>query len=156
MHIPYQNWRWNMHPSKIKSDPPFKLTTEQQITYTWIKEQGLNVDDETLNYWVRKYPAQRLKDVIGLAQKRMERGQQIRNVGGWIHKLLIDDSEVPNKNCRDNLEFLKGFMQEHNWKSLNIYEKHIKDKITGDDLSLTIQPDEFQRALEAVYSRTQL
>lgn len=38
---------------------PYKLTEEQQKVYDWLKSQGLNVDDDTLNYWARRYPAQR-------------------------------------------------------------------------------------------------
>jgi hypothetical protein len=158
MHIACHTAGKYMHPPNTNqvSTSPYKLTVEQSKAYSWLKEQKLNVDDDTLNYWTRKYHSQRLIDVVEFAHKRIQEGQQIKNIGGWIHKLLKDGLPVVNGNCRNNLEFLKLYMKDRPWKGLNIYEKYVKDETTGDDLSLTMEPNEFRRALEATYNRSQL
>ena len=42
------------------------------------------------------------------------------------------------------------------WDTLKVYEKYIKDSTTGDDLSLTMNTEEFKRLLEALYEKSQL
>jgi hypothetical protein len=139
-----------------KAEPPYKLTEEQTKIYNWLKNQGLNVDDDTLNYWTRKYPTQRLVDVIRFAHLRRAEGQQIRNMGGWIHKLLKDGVTVVTDDCLNNRRFAQQYSAMNEWTTLRIYEKYVKDETTGDDLPLTLRQDEFQRALEALYQRIKL
>ena len=126
-----------------KGGSPYKLTEEQQKVYDWLKAQGLNVDDDTLNYWARKYPAQRLVDVVRFAHARRAEGQQIRNMGGWIHKLLRDGAAVVTDDCQDNRKFAQQYATANQWASLHIYEKYVKDETTGDDLPLTLPREEF-------------
>ena len=135
---------------------PYKLTEEQEKVYGWLKGQGLNVDDDTLNYWTRKYHAQRLIDVVKFAHARQAGGQQIRNIGGWIQKLLRDGAAVVNDDCQDNSKFARQYAAAHHWQSLHIFEKYVKDKTTNDDLSLTMSKEEFRRALEAMHRRVLL
>lgn len=135
---------------------PYKLTEEQQKVYSWLHSQGLNVDENTLNYWARKYPARRLVDVVRFAHARRAAGQQIRNMGGWIHKLLREGVAVVTDDCLDNRRFAQQYATIHQWKSLHVYEKYVKDETTGDDLPLTLPQGEFHRALEALHQRVQL
>ena len=139
-----------------KSGSPYRLNMEQEEVYLWLKKQELNVDDGTLNFWARKYRAQRLMDVVQFAHARRSEGQQIRNIGGWIHKLLKEDSAVVNNGCIYNSDYAKQYAKAHQWQNLHIYEKYVKDGITSDDLSLTMPQDEFKRALEALHRRSEL
>ena len=139
-----------------QSKSPYKLNQEQEKVYVWLKSQGLNVDDNTLNYWSRKYRAQRLIDVVKFAHRRCAEGQQIRNMGGWIHKLLKDETIVVTDECRENREYVEKYALKNGWKGLHIYEKYIKDESTKDDLPLTLSTEDFRRALETLYSRVQL
>ncbi len=88
MHIACQFGGRSMHlnntskTNEINSKSPYKLTAEQNRVYLWLKEQKLNVDDDTLNYWTRKYHSQRLVDVVKFAYKRIHEGKQIKNIGG--------------------------------------------------------------------------
>jgi pullulanase/glycogen debranching enzyme len=132
----------------------FPLTKEQQEVYQWLKTQELNTDDATLNYWVRTYKVNRIKDVVYFAHKRIGEGQKIRNIGGWVHKLLKTGSAVVNDNCKSNWQLATSFSQEKNWKDLMIYEKYIRDQVTDSDLPLTLPKDEFQKALIALYERS--
>lgn len=142
--------------STPKGGSPYRLTEKQQRVHDWLKGQGLNVDDDTLNYWTRKYPAQRLVDVVRFAHTKRAQGHEIRNMGGWIHKMLKDGTAVVTDECESNRKLTQQYAKENNWASLQVYEKYIKDKITGDDLPLTLSKDEFSRALEALYNRVQL
>lgn len=135
---------------------PYRLTDEQQKVYDWLKGQGLNVDDDTVNYWARKYTAKRLVDVVRFAHAKRAQGHEIRNMGGWIHKMLKDGMTVVTDECESNRTHTQRYAKENNWESLQVYEKYIKDRITGDDLPLTLSKDEFCRALEALYQRVQL
>ena len=152
MNMPTNN---NSAPSPTGGSP-YRLTEEQQKVYDWLQSQRLNVDENTLNYWARKYPAQRLVDVVRFAHARRAAGQQIKNIGGWIHKLLRDGVAVVTDDCQDNRRFAQQHATTHQWESLHIYEKYVKDEITGDDLPLTLPPGEFRRALEALHQRVQL
>lgn len=146
----------NSSVSKNPGNSPYKLTEEQERIYAWLRDQGLNVDDDTLNYWARKYQASRLVEVVKFAHARRASGQQIRNIGGWIHKMLKEDASVVTDDCLSNREFTQKYVAANNWQSLHIYEKYIKDETTGDDLPLTLPREEFCRALEALYQRVQL
>lgn len=146
----------NTSAPRHTGESPYKLTVEQEKIYGWLKSQGLNVDDDTLNYWARKYHAQRLVDVVRFAHARRAEGQQIRNMGGWIHKLLKDGAAVVTDDCQDNRGFAQQYAATNQWKSLHVYEKYVKDETTGDDLPLTLPRKEFHRALEALHRRIQL
>jgi hypothetical protein len=134
----------------------FRLNQEQEKVFNWLKEQDLNTDDNTLNYWCRTYSANRLKEVIQFAQKRQRTGQEIRNLGGWIHKLLLTGLAVENDECVRNRNIAKNFANTHKWKELSIYEKYIKDEVTNDDLPLTMNENEFTRNLKNLYNKSQL
>lgn len=134
----------------------FKLTEEQSEIYSWLKDQGLNTGDDTLNYWARKYPSHRLKEVINFGYARRAAGQNIPNLGGWVHKLLMNGLAVVNDECKNNREFAEEFSRAHKWDDLNIYEKYVKDEVTGDDLPLTMASEAFIRALESLCRKSQL
>lgn len=152
----------SLMPSKVvASEEPakkknFKLTEEQAEVYTWLKEQELNTDDDTLNYWARKYPAHRLKEVVNFGHARRASGQHIPNLGGWVHKLLMNGLAVVNDECKNNREFAEEFARAHKWSDLKIYEKYVRDEVTGDDLPLTMASEAFIRALEALCRKSQL
>jgi hypothetical protein len=128
----------------------YKLSKEQVAIYEWLKEQSINTDDNTLCYWVKTYDSKRIREVVEFAKSRKKVGQEIRNMGGWIQKLLKSGLAVAN------LMFVKQFIETTEWKDLKIYEKYIKDMVTGDDLPLTMETVEFRRALEFLYQKSQL
>jgi len=132
----------------------FKLTSEQFEIYMWLKSQRLNTDDDTLNYWSRKYPAKRIIDVVKFANRRRNSGQSIRNIGGWVHKLLITGIAVANEESEDNSEYAKKFTEMNKWIDLKIYEKYVKDEVTSDDLPLTMPKEIFRKALESLYQKS--
>lgn len=132
----------------------FKLTDEQIRIYMWLKEQGINTDDETLCYWAKIYPPKRLKEVVVFVNERIASGQKILNVGGFIRNLLQNESAVVNDTCKFNREYALEFSKTKNWGDLKIYEKYVKDSVTGDDLSLMIVISEFKFALERLYQKS--
>lgn len=134
----------------------FALTKEQLEIYSWLKTKGLNTDDDTLNYWVRTYKAERLIEVVNFAQQRISEGQEIRNIGGWVHKLLKTGLAVVNDDCKTNRDWAQKFAREKKWTGLTIYEKYVRDKITDSDLPLTMSKDEFARALASLHDRSNL
>ncbi len=134
----------------------YKLTKEQAEAYLWLKNQKLNTDDGTLSYWVKKYPLKRVQEVVEFAKARLEGGQNIKNIGGWINKFLKNNLIIVNGNCKINREILSKFLETAQWNDLLIYEKYIRDSITGDDLPLTIIPEDFKRHLKALYQKSQL
>jgi hypothetical protein len=134
----------------------YKLSKEQVAIYEWLKEQSINTDDNTLCYWVKTYDSKRIREVVEFAKSRKKVGQEIRNMGGWIQKLLKSGLAVVDDNCQANLRFVKQFIETTEWKDLKIYEKYIKDMVTGDDLPLTMETVEFRRALEFLYQKSQL
>src|SRR6266446_7369607 len=115
------------HLTNIPVSNVYMFTKEQIEVYTWLKAQKLNTDDDTLNYWSRKYPFKRIMEVVNFAQERQKEGQHIRNIGGWIHKLLMSGFAVVTDECKINREFTQGFIEINKWANLAIYEKYVKD-----------------------------
>ena len=122
----------------------FKLTDEQVMVYIWLKEQKINTDDRTLCYWSKTYPSTRLKEVVEFANARIASGQKILNVGGFSRNLLKNGSAVVNDTCKFNREYTLEFIKTKNQGDLKVCEKYVKDSVTGDDLSLTIETSEFK------------
>ena len=134
----------------------YKLTKEQTEVYNWLKIQEINTDDDTLNYWTRKYSGIRIMEVVNFAKARIQAGQNIKNLGGWIHKFLSTGLAVVNDECMSNRQFAKQFMKINSWNDLKIFEKYVKDEITGDDLPLTMENQMFKRNLEKLFKKSQL
>ena len=133
----------------------YKLSNDQAEIYKWIKKQSINTDDSTLCYWSKTYSEKRLKEVVSYAKFRFQEGG-IRNLGGWIQNILKTNQIVINDNWKKNQKFLNDFLSSKQWNSLKVYEKYIKDSITGDDLPLTMNEEDFKRSLEALYEKNQL
>lgn len=134
----------------------YPLTMEQATIYLWLRQQKLNTDDDTLHYWSRRYPGDRIKDVVNYAHDRIFAGDTIKNIGGWINKILKTESAVVNDSCVSNRKFAEEFVKSRSCSALKIYEKYIKDEITDSDLPLTIAVDDFKKALNALYEKSQL
>lgn len=144
------------HDFKSELIKKYKLTGEQEKTYSWLKQQNLNTDDRTLCYWTKLYSSKRIQEVVNFAKSRRNAGQDIRNIGGWIQQFLKKGHQVVDENCMINRTYLKKFIEETKWKELNIYEKYIKDTVTGDDIPLNLEADSFMRSLKALYQKSQL
>lgn len=140
----------------MNKEKKYKLTKEQTAIYEWLKRENINTDDETLCYWAKTYTSKRIKEVVNFAKTRKANGQNIRNIGGWIQKFLKTNQVIVNESCKINQSFLKQFLNEMGWNDLLVYEKYVRDKITGEDLSLTIAPDVFKIAIEALYQKSRL
>lgn len=134
----------------------FRLTDEQALIYKWLKEQKLNTDDGTLCYWSKTYPSSRIKEVVEFGYARIASGQTIQNIGGWVRNFLKSGNAVVNDTSKFNREYSIEFSKHNNWNDLKIYEKYVKDNVTGDDLPLTISTDDFKHALERLYCKSQL
>jgi len=134
----------------------YKLTNEQIEIYMWLKQQNINTDDGTFCYWVKTYTSKRIQEVVDFAKARRNAGQEIQNIGGWIQRFLKQDIQVVDENCRINQAFLMKFLEHTKWKDIKIYEKYIKDMVTGDDLPLNMEINNFKRSLETLYHKSQL
>jgi hypothetical protein len=134
----------------------FKLTNEQIEIYAWLKGLNINTDDGTLIYWAKTYPSQRLKDIVNFAISRRNAGQDIRNIGGWVKQFLKNGLPVVTGPSEHNKGYTEEYCKLRNWNELKIYEKYVKDAVTGDDLSFLMENEEFKRALESLYIKSQL
>ncbi len=139
-----------------KPQNKYKLTNEQVETFEWLKNQNINTDDETLCYWAKTYSSSRINDVINFAHIRINSGQKIHNIGGWIQKFLKENQIVPTNNSKLNYEFTIEYIKRKKWSDLKIFEKYIRDTITGDDLPLNLPKEDYERSLEALYKKSQL
>ncbi len=50
---------------------------------------------------------------------------------------------------------LSNLLRKTNGQNVKIYEKYLKDEITGDDLPLTLSQETFERALESLFQKSQ-
>jgi hypothetical protein len=134
----------------------YKLNENQRNIFKWLKEEGLNTDDNTLAYWSWKYSEKRLRDVVQFAKSRQSSGQNIRNMGGWIQKMLKSEMQVVNDECQSNRDLAAKYANTNGWTDLSIFEKYVKDNVTKDDLPLTLPKDDFMRMLEALHNKSRL
>jgi hypothetical protein len=134
----------------------YPLTKAQATIYLWLRQQNINTDDDTLHYWSRHYPGDRIRDVVNYAHARLLAGDPIKNIGGWISKILKTERAVVNNVCVSNRKYAEEFVKSRGWSALKIYEKYVKDEITVNDLPLTISEDDFKRALNALYDKSEL
>lgn len=142
--------------SKARGGKGYKLTDEQFDAFEWLKGQGINTDDDTLSWWAKSYPFQRLQDVVNFAHQRRKAGQSIPNMGGWIHKLLKTGLAVVNDVCKENRQFAEDYRKSNKWTDLKIFEKYVKDEVTDDDLPLTMASEAFIPALMALHQKSEL
>ena len=141
---------------KQKACEKYPLTMAQATIYLWLRQQNINTDDDTLHYWSRHYPVDRIRDVVNYAHARLLAGDPIKNIGGWISKMLKTERAVMNNVCISNRKYTEKFVESRGWSALKIYEKYVKDEITDSDLPLTIDVDDFKRALNALYDKSEL
>lgn len=134
----------------------FKLTKDQIEVYEWLRNQNINTDEGTLIFWVKTYPSKRIREVVEFANARRKAGQEIRNIGGWIYRFLKSNESVVTDQYETNRDVAKKFSKSKNWQALKIYEKYVKDEVTGDDLPLLMNIEEFKRCLEALYQKSEL
>jgi len=134
----------------------FKLTKDQIKIYEWLSKQNINTDEGTLIFWAKTYSSKRLQEVVEFANARRNAGQEIHNIGGWIYKFLKSNEPVATEEYEMNRNAAQDFCKIRSWQNLKIYEKYIKDEITGDDLSLLMNVEEFKRSLEALYEKSEL
>ena len=146
----------NYNIQSKKACEKYPLTMKQATIYLWLRLQKLNTDDDTLHYWSRHYPGDRIREVVNYAHARLFAGDLIKNIGGWISKILKTESAVVNDDCIFNRKFAEEFVESRGWSALKIYEKYVKDDVTESDLPLTIAVNEFKRALNALYEKSQL
>lgn len=132
----------------------FRLNTAQAESFRWLKAQSLNCDDDTLNYWARTYPIERLQDVIQYAQLKRADGYVIKNIGGWVHSILKKGVPIFNATTELNRRYAQEFASAHQWSCLKFYEMYVRDLVTNDEVSLTINPDDFKYALDSLYRRS--
>ncbi len=134
----------------------FKLTEDQIKLYEWLSKQHINTDEGTLIFWIKTYSPKRLREVVEFANARRITGQKIHNIGGWIYRFLKSNEPVITDQYEINREFAKNFSKIKLWQALKIYEKYVKDDVTGEDLSLLMNIEEFKRSLEALYQKSEL
>lgn len=141
---------------KKRACEKYPLTIAQATIYLWLRQQNINTDDDTLHYWSRYYPGDRIRDVVNYAHARLLAGDPIKNVGGWISKILKTESAVVNDVCIFNRKHAEQFVESRGWSALRIYEKYVKDEITESDLPLTIAVNDFKCALNALYEKSEI
>ena len=75
---------------KTLSENLYKLTRGQAEVYNWLRVQGLNTDNNTLNYSSpRQYPAKRIIEVVQFAPY-VKLVKLFETLEVAIHKLLED------------------------------------------------------------------
>lgn len=98
----------------------WKLTDHQYDNLQWLKDQGVDSDEKTLCYWVKSYSFERLNEVLQAAKKVKE----IRSLGAYVNKLLIDKCVIEKSHIRANETFARDYAELHKWNSLKIFKKY--------------------------------
>jgi hypothetical protein len=59
-------------------------------------------------------------------------------------------------NSQANLQYAKDYKEFCSWNSLDIHEKYVEDlNFPGQDISLNMNPEEFQRTLDKLFDSIQ-
>lgn len=143
-------------PKKAKaSTRRFPLKKEQQGVFDWLKAQKLNTDDDTLCYWVRTYPIEKLKTAIAFLNHETKRGVSIRTRGGFVRNVLEGKISPVTDTCLENKQFVKDFIEANKWVELEIHEKYVLCPRTHKEVPLSLEPATFVKAICDLFELSQ-
>jgi len=137
--------------SKEKSKPSLfnatiKMSDEQKSTFEWLKNLKINVDENTMSWWARRYSFQRLETVYNASIKK-------KSIGAYMQTLLKKDAVLPTEQTRFNRDYCIYFKELRKWNTLKINLKNAKI-ICGNqehEIIFNMPHDEFVIYLEQKY-----
>ena len=145
-----------MPSSKKRSKTKYPLKKNQLPLFDWLKSQEIDSDDDTLIYYIRTYPEQKIRDAIGFMGRENEKGAKIGSRGAFLRRVLDGTITMQNANSDENKGIAKAFMELTQWSSLVITEKYIRDEVTGDDVYFHLPKEEFEKQLDKLHKKSQM
>lgn len=144
-----------------KSNPHYKpsrkypLKKEQQPILSWLQEQNLDTDEDTLCFWIRSYPLEKLQTAIKFMHYELDRGTKIRTRGGFVRRVLEGKISPVTDTAIANREFAKDFKEANNWNALEIHEKYVLCSKTQKEVPLNLETMLFIEQLSNLYDLSQ-
>ncbi len=121
----------NLTQDSVNAPPKYKLTAEQNISYSWLHSQKIDTSVDTLSWWAKNYDLKRLKDVYKAAVMVKPKKNKKNSIGALMNNFLRNEIPVEKDSKNENIAFMDGFMEripEMNWK---IEKKYITCEIKG-------------------------
>jgi hypothetical protein len=95
----------------------YKLSAEQRAIFDWLKSLQIDSSDDTLSYWARIYPHQRLKDIY-----RWTMREPRDSTGAYMQFLLKSKAIVETDIMRENKQLALDYKNGNKWDNLLISE----------------------------------
>lgn len=140
--------------SKKKSNTKFPLKKDQKQIFAWLRLQNIDSDDDTLTYYIRTYPEQRIKDAIAFMNEEVDKGIKIGSRGKFLRRVLDGTIVMKNAESEQNKLYAMGYSKMKDWRSLVFTEKYVRDEVTGDDLYFNLPSPVFHFALEKLHDKS--
>ncbi len=127
------------------------LPQEKLPAYHWLKSQNLDTDDDTLCFFARQYPLERLKSAY---QESID--YRANNVVGYMRKLLKEERQLRNPQTEENRIFAEWY-RDNCFPSLQIDKLFVfADLANGSRAEYRLDCDALQfklniQKLEALY-----
>lgn len=153
------------HPKKdmdLSKQRKFPRKPEHQACFEWLMSLNLSdenghVDEDNMSFLSHRHPKRKLEDAYSHLLHKIGLGKfKPRSlIASFIHILNNEHSPV-GLNSQVNLKYAKDYKECCNWNSLEIYEKYVEDlNFPGQDISLNMNPEEFQRTLDKLFESIQ-
>lgn len=123
----------------------WSLKGDQLEAFNFLDGDHIDTDDDTKCAWTKKYSLQRLIEVYEEAKA----AKNVRSIGAYMQRLLIDGSEVKKAHAPANKEFAQYLKCKTGWQQLEILQKYVKYPCGNgfEELSYNMLPDHFQELL---------
>lgn len=157
--VPFSHPRKEMGLSKQRK---FPRKPEHQACFEWLMSLNLTdengyVDEDNMSYLSHKHSRTKLESAYSHLLHKVGLGKFKPKcfIAAFTHILNHEHSPIGHYyQC--NVEYAKDYKELMGWNSLEIREKYVIDSTYhGQDISLNMNPEEFQRTLDKLFEHIQ-
>lgn len=124
----------------------WKLNPQQLEAYEFLISAKINSSPETLAYWAKTYPLDRIMNVFNAAK-----ANNCTSIGAYMQKLLKSQANVSNSHSVQNKAIAQDMKKD--WPQLQITQKYCKfpKGNSFDELDFNMQPIDFYTSIMKEY-----
>lgn len=157
--MPLSHSRKEMGLSKQRK---FPRKPEHQACFEWLMSLNLTdengyVDEDNMSYLSHKHSRVKLESAYSHLLHKVGLGKFKPKclIASFTHILNNEHSPI-GLYYQSNVQYAKDYKEVMRWNSLEIRKKYVQDSnFHGQDISLNMNPEEFQRTLDKLFESIQ-
>jgi hypothetical protein len=153
------------HPKKelgLSKQRKFPRKPEHQACFEWLMSLNLTdengyLNEDNMSFLSHKHPRRKLENAYSHLLHKVGLGKfKPRSLIASFTHILNNEHSPVGFNSQANLQYAKDYQEVAGWRSLEIHEKYVEDlNFPGQDISLNMNPEEFQRTLDKLFESIQ-